>query len=95
MTARELALLEYLLRHKGDVVSKRDILEHVWDYDFEGDPNIVEVYIRRLRNKLDRPFDRQAIETMRVRDTASRRTGDDACGVGRVSSRRCGRERHS
>jgi two-component system OmpR family response regulator len=65
MTARELALLEYLLRHKGDVVSKRDILEHVWDYDFEGDPNIVEVYIRRLRNKLDRPFDRQAIETMR------------------------------
>jgi DNA-binding response OmpR family regulator len=65
MTARELALLEYLLRHQGDVVSKRDILEHVWDYDFEGDPNIVEVYIRRLRNKLDRPFDRQAIETMR------------------------------
>jgi DNA-binding response OmpR family regulator len=65
MTARELALLEYLLRHKGDVVSKRDILEHVWDYDFEGDPNIVEVYIRRLRNKLDRPFAREAIETIR------------------------------
>jgi two-component system OmpR family response regulator len=65
LTARELSLLEYLLRRKGDVVSKRDILEHVWDYDFEGDPNIVEVYIRRLRNKLDRPFERQAIETMR------------------------------
>jgi DNA-binding response OmpR family regulator len=65
LTARELALLEYLLRRKGDVVSKRDILEHVWDYDFDGDPNIVEVYIRRLRNKLDRPFDREAIETMR------------------------------
>jgi DNA-binding response OmpR family regulator len=65
LTARELSLLEYLLRHKGDVVSKRDILEHVWDYDFEGDPNIVEVYIRRLRNKLDRPFAREAIETMR------------------------------
>jgi len=65
MTARELALLEYLLRHKGDVVSKRDILEHVWDYDFEGDANIVEVYIRRLRNKIDRPFDREAIETIR------------------------------
>jgi DNA-binding response OmpR family regulator len=46
-------------------VSKRDILEHVWDYDFEGDPNIVEVYIRRLRNKLDRPFAREAIETIR------------------------------
>ncbi|HEY8216663.1 MAG TPA: response regulator transcription factor [Acidimicrobiia bacterium] len=65
LTARELALLEYLLRNKGDVVSKRDILEHVWDYDFDGDPNIVEVYVRRLRNKLDRPFEREAIETMR------------------------------
>src|SRR5919109_3043432 len=65
LTAREMALLEYLLRHKGEVVSKRDILDHVWDYDFEGDPNIVEVYVRHLRNKLDRPFGRQAIETVR------------------------------
>ena len=65
LTAREMALLEYLLRHKGEVASKRDILDHVWDYDFEGDPNIVEVYIRHLRNKLDRPFDREAIETVR------------------------------
>ena len=65
LTAREVALLEYLLRHRGEVVSKRDILDHVWDYDFEGDPNIVEVYIRHLRNKLDRPFGRRAIETMR------------------------------
>jgi DNA-binding response OmpR family regulator len=47
------------------VVSKREILEHVWDVDFEGDPNIVEVYVRRLRNKLDRPFGRAAIETVR------------------------------
>ncbi len=65
LTAREMALLEFLLRRKGDVVSKRDILEHVWDYDFEGDPNIVEVYIRRLRNKVDRPFGRKAISTIR------------------------------
>jgi DNA-binding response OmpR family regulator len=65
LTARELALLEFLLRRKGDVVSKRDILAHVWDYDFEGDPNIVEVYIRHLRNKLDRPFGRASIVTMR------------------------------
>ena len=42
----------------GEVVSKRDILDHVWDDDFEGDPNIVEVYVRHLRNKLDRPFGR-------------------------------------
>ncbi|CAN5182840.1 response regulator transcription factor [soil metagenome] len=65
LTARELALLEFLLRRRGEVVSKREILEHVWDYDFEGDPNIVEVYIRHLRNKLDRPFGRAAIETYR------------------------------
>jgi DNA-binding response OmpR family regulator len=65
LTARELALLEFLLRRQGDVVSKREILEHVWDYDFEGDPNIVEVYVRHLRNKLDRPFDRASIQTLR------------------------------
>jgi two-component system OmpR family response regulator len=65
LTAREMALLEFLLRRKGEVVSKAAILEHVWDYDFEGDPNIVEVYIRHLRNKLDRPFERSAFETVR------------------------------
>jgi DNA-binding response OmpR family regulator len=65
LTAREMALLEFLLRHRGEVVSKREILEHVWDYDFEGDQNIVEVYVGHLRNKLDRPFERAAIETVR------------------------------
>jgi two-component system OmpR family response regulator len=65
LTPRELALLEFLLHRRGEVVSKREILEHVWDYDFEGDPNIVEVYVRRLRNKLDRPFSRVSIETIR------------------------------
>ena len=65
LTAREMALLDFLMRHKGEVVSKRDILDHVWDYDFDGDANIVEVYIRSLRNKLDRPFGRNTIETLR------------------------------
>jgi DNA-binding response OmpR family regulator len=65
LTAREMALLEYLLRRKDEVVSKREILEHVWDYDFEGDPNIVEVYMGHLRNKLDRPFGRTSFETVR------------------------------
>ena len=65
LTARELAVLEYLLRRKGEVVTKRDVLDHVWDDDFEGDPNIVEVYVRRLRNKIDRPYGRHAIETRR------------------------------
>jgi DNA-binding response OmpR family regulator len=65
LTTRERALLDFLLRRRGEVVSKREILDHVWDYDFEGDPNIVEVYVRHLRNKLDRPFGRAAIETIR------------------------------
>ncbi len=65
LTARELSLLEFMLRRRGEVVSKREILQNVWDDDFEGDPNIVEVYVGHLRNKLDRPFDRHAIETVR------------------------------
>ena len=65
LTAREHSLLEYLLRRRGDVVSKQEILDHVWNYDFEGDPNIVEVYVRHLRNKLDRPFGRESITTVR------------------------------
>lgn len=65
LTSREMALLEFMLRRRGEVASKREILEQVWDYEFPGDPNIVEVYIGHLRNKLDRPFGRRAIETIR------------------------------
>jgi len=65
LTAREMSLLEFFLRHPGEVLSKQDILGHVWDYDFEGDPNIVEVYVRRLRNKLDRPNMPSSIVTLR------------------------------
>jgi two-component system, OmpR family, response regulator len=65
LTPRELALLEFLLHRRGEVVSKREILEHVWDYDFEGDSNIVEVYVWHLRSKLDRPFGRDAMQTVR------------------------------
>jgi DNA-binding response OmpR family regulator len=65
MTAREMALLEFLLHRKGTVVSKTEILDHVWDGNFDGDLNIVEVYVGHLRNKLDRPFGREAIQTVR------------------------------
>ena len=65
LTAREFALLAFLARNTGDVVSKQRILEAVWDADFDGDPNIVEVYVRHLRNKIDRPFGREAIRTVR------------------------------
>jgi DNA-binding response OmpR family regulator len=63
LTRREFAVLEYLLSHPDEVLSKRDILDHVWDFDFDGDPNIVEVYIRRLRTKLHR--EQAVIETVR------------------------------
>ena len=65
LTSREMSLLEYLMRRSGEVVTKADILGHVWDYAFEGDPNIVEVYVGRLRRKVDRPFGRADIETLR------------------------------
>ncbi len=65
LTARETSLLEYLLRRKGETVSKLDVLDNVWDDRFEGDPNIVEVYVRRLRNKVDRPYGRDTITTVR------------------------------
>jgi DNA-binding response OmpR family regulator len=65
LTNRELSVLEYLLRNVGQVVSKRDILDHVWDDEFEGDSNIVEVYVRYLRKKIDLPFERASIETVR------------------------------
>ena len=65
LTAREFAVLEYLLRHAGQVVPKTEILEHVWGGDFEGDDNVVEVYVAYLRRKIDRPFGRQALQTLR------------------------------
>jgi DNA-binding response OmpR family regulator len=65
LTAREFALAEYLLRRKGQVVSKASIAEHVWDADLDIDSNVIEVYISYLRRKLDRPFGRGDIETVR------------------------------
>ena len=65
LTSRELSLLEFFMRRAGEVVTKADILGHVWDYAFDGDPNIVEVYVGRLRRKVDRPFGRADIETLR------------------------------
>jgi len=65
LTAREFSVLSYLARNVGVVVSKREVVQGVWDGDFEGDPNIVEVYIGHLRNKIDRPFQKSAIVTVR------------------------------
>ena len=65
LSTREFALLEYLMRHAGRVVTRREILEHVWDYDYDGLSNVVDVYVGYLRKKLERPFDRPLIRTVR------------------------------
>ena len=65
LTAREFALLELLLRHAGEVLTRTRILEHVWDFAYDGGSNVVDVYVRYLREKVDRPFGRSSIETVR------------------------------
>jgi DNA-binding response OmpR family regulator len=65
LTAREAAVLGALLRRRGGVASKQEILDEVWGFEFGGDPNIVEVYVRYLRRKLDVPFGLSTIETIR------------------------------
>jgi two-component system OmpR family response regulator len=65
LTPREFGLLEFLMRHRGDVVSKTEILQNVWDAHYDGDPNVVEVYVGYLRRKIDTPYGRKAIETVR------------------------------
>ncbi len=65
LTAREFAILAFMVRRAGQISTKADILANVWDYDFEGAPNIVEVYVRRLRKKIDEPFGSRTITTVR------------------------------
>ncbi|MGI5218705.1 response regulator [Nocardia sp. CA-290969] len=74
LTAKEFAVLEHLAMRAGEVVSKADILRHVWDFAYDGDPNIVEVYISTLRRKIDAPFGRRSILT--VRGAGYRLAGD-------------------
>ena len=61
----EFSLLEYLMRNAGRVVSKTMIMEHVWDYNFDPQTNVVEARICRLRDKIDRDFDKKLIHTVR------------------------------
>jgi DNA-binding response OmpR family regulator len=65
LTPREFSLLEFLMRRAGDAVSKADILHHVWDANYDGDANVVEVYVGYLRRKIDTPFGRQSVQTVR------------------------------
>ena len=66
LTARQFSLLEFMMRRAGEVLSKAEILEHVWDFNFEGDPNIVEVYVRQLRQRIDEPFGCHSLQTVRL-----------------------------
>lgn len=66
LTPRQFALLEFLMRRAGDVVPKSTIIEHVWDFSYDGDPNIVEVFVRQLRKRIDEPFGRSSLQTVRL-----------------------------
>jgi two-component system OmpR family response regulator len=75
LTAREFALLEHLMRHPREVVTKRELLEEVWGHERDADANVVEVYVGYLRRKLDVPFGRHSLVTVRG---AGYRVVDDA-----------------
>jgi two-component system OmpR family response regulator len=65
LTPKEFALLQYFMQRPREALSRAQLLEHVWDFAFDGDPNIVDVYIGYLRDKVDRPFRRASLETVR------------------------------
>jgi two-component system OmpR family response regulator len=65
LSAKEFALLEVFMRHAGEAMSRFALLEHAWDYDYENRSNVVDVYVRYLRQKVDRPFGADSIETVR------------------------------
>ena len=75
LSAKEFALLETFMRNAGDVLTRLDLLEHAWDYGYENRSNVVDVYVRYLRAKIDRPFGLDSIETVRGVGYRLRRDG--------------------
>ena len=75
LSTKEFALLETFMRRGGEVLSRYQLLEHCWDYDYENRSNIVDVYVRYRRDKIDRPFGRRALETVRGAGYRLRRDG--------------------
>jgi two-component system OmpR family response regulator len=75
LSAKEFALLETFMRNAGDVLTRLDLLEHAWDYGYENRSNVVDVYVRYLRAKIDRPFSLDSIETVRGVGYRLRRDG--------------------
>ncbi|MEP6476712.1 MAG: response regulator transcription factor [Actinomycetota bacterium] len=78
LTAKEFSLLEFFMRRAGEVLSRTQLIDHVWDFAFEGDSNVVDVYVRYLREKIDRPFGRDTLETVRGAGYRLRAEGHDA-----------------
>ncbi|HEY2908870.1 MAG TPA: response regulator transcription factor, partial [Gemmataceae bacterium] len=72
LTPTEFSLLEFLMRHDGQVVTRKMLCEHLWESDWEGSTNVIEVHVNRLRGKLDRGFDQSIIQTVRGRGYAIR-----------------------
>jgi two-component system OmpR family response regulator len=75
LSQKEFALLETLMRNPGDVLSRFQLLEHAWDYEYENRSNVIDVYIRYLREKIDRPFGVRSIQTVRGAGYRLRRDG--------------------
>jgi two-component system OmpR family response regulator len=65
LSAKEFALLELFMRRSGEVLSRLYLLEHAWDFAYDNRSNVVDVYVRRLRRKIDEPFGRESLETVR------------------------------
>jgi two-component system OmpR family response regulator/two-component system copper resistance phosphate regulon response regulator CusR len=74
LTPTEFSLLEFLMRHAGHVVTRRMLCEHLWDTDWEGTTNVIEVHVNRLRGKLDKGYEESVIQTVRGRGYALRTT---------------------
>ncbi|MBC3761314.1 response regulator transcription factor [Quadrisphaera oryzae] len=94
LTSKEFALLAELMRHPGQVLSRSHLIDHVWDSAYDGASNVVEVHVRRLREKVDRPFGRESIRTSRgagylvVDDAADADSAGDATAAGSDGSAR-------
>lgn len=84
LSPKEFALLTELMRHPGQVLNRAHLIDHVWDFAYAGGSNLVDVYIRYLRDKIDRPFDRASIETLRG---VGYRIHDDRAAVVTIDSR--------
>jgi two-component system, OmpR family, response regulator len=77
LSAKQFAILEQFMRRPGEVLSRADLLEHVWDFAYEGTSNLVDVYVRTLRERIDRPFGVDSIETVRGAGYRLRAEPDD------------------